>query len=310
VSVGALWLLLGTHLCSRHCSHGLRQVRPSASDFVTDLKSDLRQVQFFRGLRRSSQDLTWLLWVEFEYTAACHELTHVSRYFINVECVLKFLLNSCPLCPLELSWVEYKNFYDESSWVHYRDVLKYSTQVLKDTPVSSSSFIFLLCQSGRWSAQFLFQVYTGNLVKTWYWSKRLIKAQILFSIAWSEPHRMSDSSCARQRARSSICIVSETLRHYFLSNVIGSLLPQSPSWVLVESTSRVGKSVGSVFFSIFIEGDWSKFRSWFVSRRFLESRSHCKTHRVKARRTARNKRWEQSLSIPLALVGFDFYRRE
>ena len=29
----------------------------SASDFVTDLKSDLRQVQFSRGLRRSSQDL-------------------------------------------------------------------------------------------------------------------------------------------------------------------------------------------------------------------------------------------------------------
>jgi hypothetical protein len=83
VSVGALWLLLGTHLCSRHCSHGLRQVRPSASDFVTDLKSDLRQVQFFRGLRRSSQDLTWLLWVEFEYNAACHELTHdhVSVWF-------------------------------------------------------------------------------------------------------------------------------------------------------------------------------------------------------------------------------------
>ena len=32
VSVGSLWLILGTHLCSRHYSHGLRQVRPSAND--------------------------------------------------------------------------------------------------------------------------------------------------------------------------------------------------------------------------------------------------------------------------------------
>jgi hypothetical protein len=36
----------------------------------------------------------------------------------------------------------------------------------------------------------------------------LIKAQTLPSIARSEPYRMSDYSCARQRARSSISMVS------------------------------------------------------------------------------------------------------
>jgi hypothetical protein len=42
-----------------------------------------------------------------------------------------------------------------------------------------------------------------------------------------------------------------------------------PLRVLVdsESTSRVGRSVGSV--SIFIEGNWSKIRSWFLFVRFL-----------------------------------------
>jgi hypothetical protein len=50
---------------------------------------------------------------------------------------------------------------------------------------------------------------------------------------------MSDSSCALQRARSSIFIVSESL---FPLRSHGNVLPQSPSLrVIVESTSWVGR---------------------------------------------------------------------
>jgi hypothetical protein len=44
--------------------------------------------------------------------------------------------------------------------------------------------------------------------------------------------------------------------HYFLSDLIGNILPQSPR-VLVESTSRFGSV------SIFIEGNWSNFGPGF-----------------------------------------------
>jgi len=49
---------------------------------------------------------------------------------------------------------------------------------------------------------------------------------------------MSDSSCARQLARSSIFIVSESL---FPLRSHGNVLPQSPLRVIVESTSWVGR---------------------------------------------------------------------
>jgi hypothetical protein len=61
-----------------------------------------------------------------------------------------------------------------------------------------------------------------------------MKAQTLSSTASSEPYRMSDSFCARQPARSSTLIVSESL---FPIRSHRNVLPQSP-----ESTSWVGRS--------------------------------------------------------------------
>ncbi len=63
-----------------------------------------------------------------------------------------------------------------------------------------------------------------------------IEDQTLFSTAWSEPYRMSDSSCARHRACSSTFIVSESL---FPIRSHGEYYLIVPLRVLAESTSRV-----------------------------------------------------------------------
>jgi hypothetical protein len=78
---------------------------------------------------------------------------------------------------------------------------------------------------------------------------------------------MIDSSCARQRARSSIFSLRVTIS-YHVSYEIYSL--KVPLRVLVASTSWVGRSVGTV--SIFMEGYWSNFGNRnisFLFNRFL-----------------------------------------
>jgi hypothetical protein len=61
---------------------------------------------------------------------------------------------------------------------------------------------------------------TGDLLQ----SLLAQEAQTLISIAWSEPYRMSDFCCARERARSSSFMPPS---HYFLSDLIGNVIPQS-----------------------------------------------------------------------------------
>jgi hypothetical protein len=73
-----------------------------------------------------------------------------------------------------------------------------------------------------------------------------MEAQTLFSMDWSEPYRMSHSSCAHQPARISIFHVSVTISYftYQIPKEMYSL--KVPLRVVIESTSWVGRSAGSV----------------------------------------------------------------
>ncbi len=73
-----------------------------------------------------------------------------------------------------------------------------------------------------------------------------MEAQTLFSIDWSRPYTMSHSSCAHQPARTSIFQVSVTISYftYQISKEMYSL--KVPLRVVIESTSWVGRSAGSV----------------------------------------------------------------
>jgi hypothetical protein len=82
-------------------------------------------------------------------------------------------------------------------------------------------------------------------------------AQTRFSVAWSEPYRMRTLP-ARVSAHAPQSLWSAS--HYFLSDLIGNVL-KFPLRVLVQSTSRVGRSAESV--SIVIKGNCSTFRPGF-----------------------------------------------